>query len=72
MPASARRALGAFVIVGWLIFWIALAALVADRIAAAPWYAHLVFYAVAGVAWVIPLKPLFAWMAGAAPTAPPR
>jgi hypothetical protein len=27
-----------------------------------PWPVHLIYYAVAGIAWILPLKPLIRWM----------
>jgi len=27
-----------------------------------PAWAELMFFAVAGIVWIVPLKPLFAWM----------
>ena len=27
-----------------------------------PWPVHLVYYLVAGIAWILPLKPLVRWM----------
>ncbi|MDX2233875.1 MAG: DUF2842 domain-containing protein [Hyphomonadaceae bacterium] len=62
MSPGARRAIGAFTIVAWLVAWVAAAAYVGDSIADAHPLVHLAFYAVAGVAWVIPLKPVFTWM----------
>jgi hypothetical protein len=64
IPPGARRALGSLAILVWLVAWIVGAAIVGDRIAGAPWPVLTAFYAVAGVAWVIPLRPLFRWMGG--------
>jgi hypothetical protein len=63
MPSRGKRALGAFIIVVWLVAWIAIAAWVGDRIAGAPQLVHVFYYPVAGVAWIFPLRPLFKWMA---------
>lgn len=65
MSASARRALGSIAIIAFLIAYIVVAVIIGEQLHAWPW-AALPFYAIAGVAWVIPLRPLFAWMAAGA------
>jgi hypothetical protein len=62
MSGGARRAIGALVILVFLTFYLALAATLGGQLANAPWWAQLLFYAVAGVAWAFPLRPLFVWM----------
>ena len=64
MPLSSgkRRALGSLAILIWLTAWIVGAATLGGQITTAPRLGQLLFYAVAGVAWVIPLRPLFLWM----------
>lgn len=63
MNASARKALGCFVLLAYLgVYAVAAATLGAVLQPMLPFWAELLFYIVAGVAWVIPLKPLFAWM----------
>lgn len=64
LSPAARRALGGFAIVAWLALYIGAAALIGERLTRAPALAQLAFYAVAGVAWVLPLRPVFAWMRG--------
>jgi hypothetical protein len=61
---AARRALGGFAIVAWLVLYIGAAAAIGERLAHAHPAAQLAFYAVAGFAWVAPLYPLFKWMRG--------
>lgn len=61
MAPGSRRAIGAAVIVVWLIAWIAGAAVVGDALADAHPFVHLIYYPVAGLAWVIPLGPVFKW-----------
>lgn len=67
MNSQLRKALGTVVLLAYLAGYIAAAAMGFDLIAQAPWWAHLAYFAVAGVVWVAPLKPLFAWMNGADP-----
>lgn len=58
---SARKALGALAIILFLIGYIWVAVTIGEQLHAWPW-AALAFYAVAGIAWVFPLRPLFGWM----------
>ncbi len=62
MSASARKALGALMILAYLVVWIALAATIGSGIVFWPWWTQGLFYAAAGIAWVFPLRPLFSWM----------
>lgn len=63
MEARARKALGCAVLLAYLAAYAALAAtLGAALLPVLPAWAELVFYAVAGIVWIFPLKPLFAWM----------
>ncbi len=62
LPSGPRKALGAAAILVWLVAWIVGAASLGELIVGAPWPLLAMFYAVAGVAWVIPLRPLFRWM----------
>lgn len=63
MQSRTRKALGCSV----LLVYLAIYALLAAALGAAlqphlPAWAELIYYAAAGIAWVFPLKPLFAWM----------
>ncbi len=44
-------------IAGWSILVVALA----ERIGAMPWPVAALYFAFAGIAWIIPLKPLIRW-----------
>jgi hypothetical protein len=57
-----RKFLGAAAIIVWLVAYIAVMAVVGDRVLHEPWYIQVLFFPVAGVAWVIPIKPLLRWM----------
>jgi membrane protein implicated in regulation of membrane protease activity len=60
---NARKALGSFVMLAYLATYAIVAATVGATYALAwPWWAQLAFFAVAGIIWVFPLKPLFGWM----------
>lgn len=64
MSGAARRALGAAAILVYLPAYVILATAIGASLTGAPWYAQFAFYAVAGVVWVLPLRPLFSWMGG--------
>jgi hypothetical protein len=61
MSPSLRKALGAAGIILFLIIYVIAAVQIGERLHPWPW-AALGFYAIAGIAWVFPLRPLFAWM----------
>jgi len=61
MPARVKKIFGALFIFAFLVFWIVLAVSLSgfvpdNRIA------ELVFYAVAGLGWGLPLLPILKWM----------
>lgn len=57
-----RKILTALAILGFIALWIGLIGTVGSLITDQPIWVQLPFYAVAGFAWVLPLKPLLAWM----------
>ncbi len=63
MNTRTRKALGCFVLIAYLGLYAAGAATLGGYILEhAPHWAALIYYGVAGVIWVLPLKPLFGWM----------
>jgi hypothetical protein len=63
MNMRTRKALGCFVLLGYLAVYALIAATAgAYLLPLLPVWAELIFYAVAGVIWIFPLKPLFGWM----------
>ncbi|MCG8443717.1 MAG: DUF2842 domain-containing protein [Caulobacterales bacterium] len=62
MGPRTRRAAGSAAIIIWLIAYIALVVELAARLPLTAWWSQLLFYAVAGVAWAPPLRPLLGWM----------
>lgn len=63
MDVRARKAVGCIV----LLAYIAIYALLAASLGVALWpvlpvWAQLIYYAIAGVVWIFPLKPLFGWI----------
>ncbi len=57
-----RKPAGIALIMAWIILWAVLVVSVSDLLAGLPWPVHAVYYLVAGLAWVLPLKPLLRWM----------
>lgn len=63
MQAHTRKAIGCFVLLAYLaLYAAAAAALGAWLLTLLPPWAELIYFAIAGIAWVFPLKPLFGWM----------
>lgn len=52
-------AIGAILLL--ILFWAALVASLADVAAAWPVLVQALFYLVAGIAWIVPLRPLLRW-----------
>lgn len=61
MPARLRKLIGLPAVLGFLAAYVAAVVWVADRLPN-HWLIDLIFYATAGIAWGIPLIPLFRWM----------
>ena len=57
-----RKPAGIFAIIGLIIVWAALIASLAADVGKWPILLQTIFYLVAGIAWVLPLKPLLKWM----------
>lgn len=63
MQMRTRKAVGCFALLAYLTLYLALAAtLGAILLPTLPQWAELIYYVIAGVAWVFPLKPLIMWM----------
>lgn len=63
MNTRTRKVIGCFALLVYMTAYAILAAGVGVALAPLlPTWAELVYYAFAGVVWVLPLKPLFAWM----------
>jgi hypothetical protein len=61
MTARVRKAIGSFVIVAFMVAYIAVAASLGGRMPDNA-LVRLLFYLVAGVGWSLPLIPLMIWM----------
>jgi len=62
MRPALPRAIGAALLILYLPLYIAMAVTIAGALADAPVWAALLYYAAAGMIWIIPLYPLFKWM----------
>ncbi len=57
-----RKPIGALIMVVWIVGYVAVAAVIGDRIASEHWVWKALYFPIAGLAWVLPLKPLLRWM----------
>jgi len=57
-----RAPVGILLILLLIAAWSVAAVTLAGLIEGAPWPVLLLFYIVAGIGWVLPLKPLLRWM----------
>jgi hypothetical protein len=63
MRRRTRKFIGAVAILAFVAFYaLAMMAVAQGRIQDAPRFWQNVFYAVAGLGWIVPLLPLIAWM----------
>ncbi len=58
-----RTLLGFGLLLLLILVWSIIVASVSSFIHPLPWPVHALFYAVAGLIWILPLKPLMRWMA---------
>jgi Protein of unknown function (DUF2842) len=59
---SWRKPAGALAILAIVVIWVVIVASLSGEVGAWPGAAQAVFYAIAGIAWILPLKPLLRWM----------
>jgi Protein of unknown function (DUF2842) len=57
-----RKLVGSLILLTWMVCYIAVAAVVGDRIAGEHWAWKLLYFPIVGMAWVLPLKPLLRWI----------
>ncbi|WP_375428982.1 DUF2842 domain-containing protein [uncultured Sphingomonas sp.] len=62
MTPTLRKPVGALAIIGLIIVWAVIIASLSSIVGGWHWVAQLAFYTVAGVVWILPLKPLLLWM----------
>lgn len=56
-----RPAIAIFMILGVIAVWAALVASVSDTVTRWPALVQLIFYIIAGIVWILPLKPILRW-----------
>ena len=59
---SWRKPTGIFAILALIAVWAVLVASLSGQVGNWPVLAQALFYLVAGIAWILPLKPLLRWM----------
>ena len=57
-----RKPAGIFAILGLIAVWAALVASLSGLVGKWPALVQAIFYMVAGMLWILPLKPLLRWM----------
>jgi hypothetical protein len=62
MNPSWRTPIGMFLILLLIAVWSVLVVTLADLITGWPWPLVALYYLVAGIVWILPLKPLIRWM----------
>ena len=73
MQPRIRTMLACIGLLIYLCLYAFLAANLGAQLVRAPALAQLGFFAVAGLAWALPLRPLFGWLSrGARPANPPK
>ncbi|HEY6917016.1 MAG TPA: DUF2842 domain-containing protein [Allosphingosinicella sp.] len=59
---SWRKPAGVFLVLLLILVWAVAVASVADLLAGLPEPFFILYYAAAGIAWILPLRPLLLWM----------
>ena len=62
LEPSWRQPAGIALILLWIAAWSVLVVTASGLIADLPWPVHALYYLGAGLAWIVPLKPLLRWM----------
>jgi hypothetical protein len=57
-----RKLIGSFILLAWIIGYIAVATVIGDRVSSEHWIWKLLYFPVAGLAWILPVKPLLKWI----------
>ncbi|OQW74945.1 MAG: hypothetical protein BVN32_11815 [Proteobacteria bacterium ST_bin14] len=62
MTPSWRKPAGALIMIASIIIWAVAIASASGVISGWPLVVQMLFYAVAGIIWIMPMKPLLRWM----------
>jgi len=65
MNPSWRKPAGAFAILGLILVWTVAVVSLSSQIGRLPTIVQAIVYLIAGIVWILPLKPLLVWMEGA-------
>ena len=57
-----RKPVTVLILLAYMLAYAVAAVTLGGHLTGWPRWAQLVFYVAAGIAWIFPLKPLFAWM----------
>ena len=57
-----RKPLAMLMMLTWLVVYVVAIGSLSGPAAMLPGWAQMIFYVLAGILWILPLKPLFAWM----------
>jgi hypothetical protein len=57
-----RQPAGILLILALIAVWSVVVVSASSLIAGLPWPVHVAYYVVAGIVWILPLKPLLRWM----------
>lgn len=64
MTQSTRKLIGTLLTLGSIVLWCVLGgAIYSNWLAGAPWWALILFFAVAGASWFLPATWIIRWMA---------
>ena len=59
---SWRRPVGVFGIIAWITLWVVVVASLSGHVGGWPVLLQAIFYLIAGIAWIVPLKPVLQWI----------
>jgi carbon starvation protein CstA len=62
MKPTWRKPAGIGLILLLILVWAVIVASAAELLEGLPWPVHAIYYVVAGIVWILPLKPLLQWM----------
>lgn len=62
MTPSWRKPAGVLAILAIIAIWVAVVASLSDMVAQWHWAVQAMFYLIAGIVWILPMKPLLIWM----------
>ena len=57
-----RKIIGSLLLLAWVVAYVAVAAVVGDRIAYEHWIWKVLYFPIVGLAWILPVRPLLRWI----------